>query len=123
MKTKRFNTLQLIPYLGLVALIYFASLQAQAGIICETAFGEKTITIQDNQVSIVRGDSGREIASLQKARSDVHVQGFSRVLYVEGQKHKVFIRNAANFSDVNDYLKITNPKGHEMTYPLSCHQA
>jgi hypothetical protein len=47
--------------------------------------------------------------------------GFTKTLYIDGNKHRINIQNTNEFSDVNDYLSITSPKGHEMTYPLTCH--
>lgn len=106
--------------------------QSQAAVegtvVCKTAFGEKEITIDNNHVAFNREDhSGvkREISSINsvKVRTQTQYKGFTKTLYIDGMKHKVHVDDVSNFSEVQDYLSITSPKGHEMTYPLTCHQA
>ena len=93
---------------------------------CETAFGEKSFTIEDTRVSFHKEDESgvsRSISSIQgeSVRTHVKHQGFTKTLYIDGNKHRINVKNVNSFSEVDDYLSITSPKGHEMTYPLTCH--
>ncbi|GEM_PF-529750 len=97
-------------------------------VVCKTAFGEKEITIDNSHVAFNREDNSgvkREISSINsvKVRTQTQYKGFTKTLYIDGMKHKVHVDDVGNFSEVQDYLSITSPKGHEMTYPLTCHQA
>lgn len=98
---------------------------ATPSIKCETAFGEKTFTIDDSRVSFHKEDEAgvsRSISSVQgeSVRTHKKHQGFSKTLYIDGNKHRINVKNVNSFSEVDDYLSITSPKGHEMTYPLTC---
>lgn len=109
-------------------MAYSMNSHASSGIVCSTAFGEKTFTIEDNHISFSKEDEGgnsRAVASVaaDSVRTQKKSSGFVKTLYIDGQKHRISIKNANSFSDVDDYLSITSPKGHEMTYPLSCHSA
>lgn len=106
----------------------FNSHAASAEIKCSTAFGEKKFLIDSEKVSFYKEElSGprREISSTDAAsvRTQNKNHGFSKTLYIDGLKYKINIHNQNQFSDVDDYLSITSPKGHEMTYPLNCQSA
>jgi hypothetical protein len=113
---------------ALMMLVMFAE-KAQSkvpSIKCETAFGEKAFIIDDAKVAFLKEDSQtRKISSLEenKVRTHKTVNGFKKVLYVDGNKHTINIDNAAEFSEVNDYMSVVSPKGHTMTYSLKCDQA
>lgn len=113
--------------MGLILMVHSLSAGAATPTIkCETAFGEKSFTIEDHRVSFVKEDESgvsRSISSVQgeSVRTHVKFHGFTKTLYMNGNKHRINIKNVDSFSEVDDYLSITSPKGHEMTYPLTCH--
>ncbi len=97
-------------------------------ITCSTAFGEKSFTIENDRIAFHREDEQglfRSISSVSgdSVRTQKKHHGFTKTIYIDGNKHRINIQNVNQFSDVNDYLSITSPKGHEMTYPLTCHSA
>ncbi len=129
MKTKTLSITTLFGILGLLLAIHTMSAKAAAGTIsCSTAFGEKTFTIEADRISFHREDVegvSRSISSITGDSVRTHKKnlGFTKTLYIDGNKHRINVQNTNEFSDVNDYLSITSPKGHEMTYPLNCHSA
>ena len=129
MKTKTLSLSTILGFLGLVLMIHtMNAYSATPAIVCETAFGEKSFTIEDSRISFNKEDDAgvsRSISSIngESVRTHKKHQGFSKTLYIDGNKHRINVQNVNEFSDVNDYLSITSPKGHEMTYPLTCHSA
>ena len=128
MKTKTLSISTVLGFFGLMLMIHAFSSHAATGgaIVCTTAFGEKTFTIENERVSFHKEDESgvsRSISSLDanSVRTQKRHLGFTKTLYLEGNKHRITVQNAQSFSEVNDYLSITSPKGHEMTYPLTCH--
>lgn len=128
MKQKTLSLSAFLGFLGLMVMIHTFSSQAAtgAGIECKTAFGEKSFLIEDGRISFIKEDPSGVSRSISSASADsVRTQtkhlGFTKTLYIDGNKHRINVQNAKEFSDVNDYLSITSPKGHEMTYPLTCH--
>lgn len=129
MKTK---TLSLTTILGIFGLILFihsmSAFSATSKIVCKTAFEEKSFVIENEHISFLKVDEfgvDRSISSVsvESIRTQKKGFGFSKTLYLNGNKHKISIKNINEFSDADDYLSITSPKGHEMTYPLSCQSA
>ena len=117
-----------LGFLGLLISIHsynsFAS--TNSAIECKTAFGEKSFIIEDGRISFSKEDEtgvSRSISSVASDSVRTHTKhlGFMKTLYIDGNKHRINVKNSKEFSDVNDYLSITSPKGHEMTYPLTCH--
>ena len=112
-------------FLGLLLVVH--SYNSFAGSIeCQTAFGEKSFVIEDGRISFSKEDAegvSRSISSVtgDSVRTHTKHNGFMKTLYIDGNKHRINVQNTNEFSDVNDYLSITSPKGHEMTYPLTCH--
>lgn len=127
MKHKTLSLSTILGFLGLILMIHMMSAQAATPAIeCSTAFGEKTFTIDNEHISFKKEDDAgvnRAISSISgdSIRTQVKHLGFSKTLYIDGNKHRINIQNTNEFSEVNDYLSITSPKGHEMTYPLNCH--
>lgn len=122
------DTLQL--FLGsIVTLVAVAFFQGNAHaaikkIDCQTAFGEKTFTIQESTIAFHKEqESGRSISSILEAQTQRTHKGFKKVLYVNGNKHLINIQNVEKFDNSEDYLAVTSPRGHKMTYPLSCSSA
>lgn len=127
MKVKTLSLSAILGLVGLIILIHsFNSHAASRGITCSTAYGEKSFTIDDNRISFHKEDEqgvSRSISSVDAESVRTHKKhlGFTKTLYINGNKHRINIQNSNEFSEVNDYLSITSPKGHEMTYPLTCH--
>jgi len=126
MKIKTLSLTTLFGFLGLFLLIHtFNAKAASNSIVCTTAFGEKSLTIEDQKVSFHQEDESgvsRSISSVNESSVSTlkKFQGFVKTLYVDGKKHKISVQNVNSFSDANDSLTITSPKGHVITYPLSC---
>lgn len=127
MRTRSLSFSTIFGFLGLMLLIHsFQSFAASGKIECETAFGEKKFTIEEGLIAFHKEDESgisRSISSLkgQSVRTHKKHLGFSKSMYIDGNRYRINIQNADSFSEVNDYLSITSPKGHEMTYPLTCH--
>jgi len=127
MKQKTLSLSTVLGFLGLLLMIHsFSSHAASGSIECKTAFGEKSFIIEDGRISFSKEDdsgAARSISSIsgESVRTQVKHLGFVKTLYIDGHKHKISVQNSKEFSDANDYLSITSPKGHEMTYPLTCH--
>lgn len=129
MKTETFSKPVILGFLGLILTVHILSAQASTGeIVCSTAFGEKSFTIHEESISFHKKDhlgASRSISSIPREAVRTHKKhlGFTKTLYVDGNKYQISIQNSKEFSEVEDYLSITGPKGHEMTYPLNCHSA
>lgn len=129
MKTKTLSLSTILGFLGLLVMIHAMNSHAATGAIsCSTAFGEKTFTIENDRISFQKEDDqgvSRSISSISGDSVRTHKKhlGFTKTLYIDGNKHRINVQNINEFSEVNDYLSITSPKGHEMTYPLNCHSA
>lgn len=127
MKTKTLSLSTLLGFCGLMLMIHaFSSHASEGSIVCSTAFNEKTFTIDNDRISFHKEDEAgisRSISSINGESVRTHKKhlGFTKTLYIDGNKHRINVQNVNEFSDVNDYLSITSPKGHEMTYPLNCH--
>jgi hypothetical protein len=127
MKKKTLSISTILGFLGLILMIHAFNSNASTGDIqCSTAFGEKSFTINDSGIAFQKEDDAgvsRSISSVlgDSVRTHKKFQGFTKTLYIDGNKHRINIQDTHAFSDVNDYLSITSPKGHEMTYPLNCH--
>lgn len=129
MKTKTLSLSTILGFLGVILMVHAFNSHASTGEIkCSTAFGEKKFIIDSDKVSFYKEEisgPGRTISSTEGAsvRTQNKHLGFSKTLYIDGLKYKINIHNQNQFSEVDDYLSITSPKGHEMTYPLNCQSA
>lgn len=127
MKAKTLSISTILGFLGLILMIHAFSAQATVpAISCSTAFGEKIFTIENERISFQKEDESgvsRAISSVNGDSVRTHKKhlGFTKTLYIDGNKHRINVQNINEFSEVNDYLSITSPKGHQMTYPLNCH--
>jgi hypothetical protein len=126
LKTLSFSTI--LGIIGLLIVIHSFDSHAKASteIYCSTAFGEKSFVINEGSIAFQKEDEkgiNRAISSVKSEAVRTHKKhlGFSKTLYIDGNKHRIHVQDVNKFSDVNDYLSITSPKGHEMTYPLTCH--
>ena len=123
------HVIQFLGYLvtGFILMLgfsYFLDQSAHAAsIVCETAFQQKTIVITGDSVAFSQGEyseQSRTISSVDHVRTEKKNKGFIKILQMNGQKHRVRIKDTEAFSELEDSLKITSPKGHEITYPLTC---
>jgi hypothetical protein len=103
-----------------------ADVLGQKSLKCKTANGEKEMTLSDKFLSFnedsprYKFNSQRMISSSIQVKTKKSGKGMVQTLDFEGNKHKIIIKDLSKFSEVHDYLTITSPKGHEMTYPLNC---
>ena len=89
-------------------------------IVCSSERLNKEIVIDGTQVTFnSEWNEGRAIASV---RTRFVGQGFTKVLNLDGHKYKIHVEDVGRFSEVDDYIAIRSPQGHEITYPLSCHR-
>jgi hypothetical protein len=80
---------------------------------------EKFLTFHDQSLN----DSflpKRVISSSNPVRTKTIGKGIVQTLNYEGNNHKIVIKDLNKMSEISDYLSITNQKGHEMTYPITC---
>lgn len=112
------GTLLTLTILAIYSQGAHASVQS---ISCETNFGEKSFTIEGSAIAFhTQIDTGRAISSLSNSVTRKSHKGFTKTLYIKGDKHLIHIENQKDFNSNNDYLAITSPKGHKMTYPINC---
>ena len=110
-------------FLSALVVLIFTSLMstAQAAVSCETNFGEKAFVIERNSVAFIQTkEIGRKISSVLGAVTKKSHKGFKKIIYKDGYKHLIHIEDQSNFSSDNDFLAVTSPKGHKMTFPLNC---
>lgn len=90
-------------------------------ITCDTNFGEKSFTIQESTVAFHNEESsGRSISSIIGVQTRKSHKGFNKTTYINGNKHLIHISNVEKFNSNNDFMAVTSPKGHKMTYPINC---
>lgn len=127
-KAYQTHTLQLFAGLTFLLLIigFFservhASFKEFKPIHCKTAFGEKSFWIQGSTVAFhKKSNDGRSISSINNSIGQLNQIGFKKTLYIDNNKHVIRIKNTNNFNDADDFISITSPKGHKITYPLTC---
>lgn len=124
MKDFKINIYKNIPILVLAMSLLIIS-SAQAGfnpIKCETNFGEKTFIIEESNIAFFKKSNkgGREISSNLESRVRNMNRGIERIMYIGMNKYRIHIENLKDFKIEDDYLSISNPQGHEMTYPIKC---
>lgn len=94
-----------------------------SGIVCSTPRENLSFEISKHEVALYESgayENERSVASVANVRTRKSAKGFTKILHFEGHKYTLHIENAKQFSDVNDYLIMRSPQGHEMTYPLTC---
>ncbi len=116
-------------FLGALAML-FSSFMNEAlsatpvNLKCETPNEERVFTVGPDTVTFHHHNAfnrNRKISSSEvSARTmNTHI-GFTKVLYVDGNKHRIHIEDLRKMNDVSDYMTIVSPKGHTMTYPINC---
>jgi hypothetical protein len=121
----QFESLQL--FFGALAVLIMTTVMipmAKASvqpIECRTNFGEKSFTIQKNTIAFhTEQNDGRSISSVLGSVTKKTHYGFKKTIYRNGFKHFISVKNENEFNSDEDFLAITSPKGHKMTYPLNC---
>jgi len=107
-----------------ITLMTIISATTQASIICHTPRSNKVFEIKENKVTFFSEfdtTANRELASVV-SKTKVSLNGMTKIVNFENQKHTIHIADSSHFSDVEDYIVIKAKSGHEMTYPLSCEQ-
>ncbi len=119
MKTKNMMKKLTCAFIALtVSTITCASIKP---ISCETNFGEKSFTIEGTSIAFHKEQNdGRSISSILASKTRNSHKGFRKTVYKEGYKHLINIADKNNFNSDNDFLAITSPKGHKMTFPINC---
>lgn len=99
-----------------------ASSKLEPTLNCTTNFGEKSFTLEEGTVAFhkVETKAQRSISSVYEARAQKTLKGIRKSLYLNGLKHTIHIEDFKNLNSGDDYLAISSPKGHKMTYPLNC---
>ena len=101
-----------------ISATVFASVKP---ITCKTNFGERSFTIEKSTIAFHGEDKvGRSISSILESVTKKSHKGFRKTTYKNGFKHLIHINNESNFNQNEDFLAVTSPKGHKMTYPLKC---
>ena len=119
LRVKQF--LKLIP-LGALMAVTTPCLASLKPLKCETNFGEKSFTIDQETIAFHQQTrSGRSISSVLSTGTTVTTKGFKKVIYKDGSKHLISIKDMNQLSSNNDFLAITSPKGHKMTFPINCY--
>ena len=119
---------QLLTFLTLTLSI--KALASIPSMECETSrmTGKKVIVTSTNVTYVEeymkQEAPRREIASLETKITNVRTmfsgKGITKVLSFEGHKHTIHIEDVASPNQINDYLSIRSPRGHEIVYPLNC---
>ncbi|MFZ4714739.1 MAG: hypothetical protein ACOYL6_13565 [Bacteriovoracaceae bacterium] len=125
------TTLKILS-LGLLSFTLFGARHAQASTLsqkeikCHTQNGEKVFTLSEKFLTFQDHSENnsflpkRIISSSNAVRTKVQGSGIVQTLNYEGNNHKVVIKDLKGMNELSDYLSITSPKGHEMTYPITC---
>lgn len=111
--------------LGLVLLVTLFGTSVHANVPklkCETAFGTKVFTVEEQAIAFHATKRGRSISSVMDATTKKTFRGFRKTLYVNGNKHLIHINDIENLNSEDDFMAVTSPKGHKMTYALNCTQ-
>ncbi len=116
-------------FLGAIAMLYVSFMNeaisaTPVNLKCHTPNEEKIFTVGPEKVTFHHEDAfhnGRSISStgVSARTQNTHI-GFTKVLYMNGNKHRIHIQDLRNMNDVHDYMTIVSPKGHTMTYPINC---
>ncbi len=109
-----------------IFLVSFLATQAvKASITCHSPRIKNQIKISKSSIVFHHNPNdldSRSIASIsvEGVRTRKSSHGFTKIIFFEGKKHTIHIKNTSQFSDLNDYITIRSQKGHEILYPLSC---
>ncbi len=117
---RNLNLIYMKLFISLSLLLTGSAFAGQKSISCETNFKEKSFTIEEHTIAFHKSTSGRSISSVQNSKTLMSQNGFTKTLYIDGNKHVIRINDINHFDSSNDFLAISSPKGHKMTYPINC---
>ena len=95
MKTKTLSLSTVLGFLGLLLMIHtFNSYASSPTIVCNSAFGEKSLTIDEQSVSFQKEDEmgvNRSISSSNDQAVSTYKKsnGFTKTLYINGNRHRI----------------------------------
>lgn len=87
---------------------------------CQTNRMNKGIKITQSGINFYEQDFGREVASAPSRELAMSEGTITRSFNFEGHKYTLHVENVESFSDMDDYLTISDQKGHEILYPVTC---
>ena len=87
---------------------------------CQTNRMAKGIKVTPDSVNFFEKGFSRELASAPTRELAMANGSITRSFNFEGHKYQIHIENVERFSDFDDYLTITDKKGHEVLYPVTC---
>jgi hypothetical protein len=103
--------------------IVFALPAMSKSITCSTPNDLKIVKIDEHKVTFLKSASdtnNREVASVEHVRTRSVGKSVDKMLIQGNIQFKFHIENSEKFSDVDDYVTMTSPTGHSVTYPISC---
>ncbi len=106
--------------MSLSVLTSFANASSSVALDCETANGLKKFSISNQKVTFKSDISTRAISSVNSVRTIQKSKGFTKTMYLKGEKVKIHINNLNDMNQVDDYICFQGKNGHKMTYPISC---
>jgi hypothetical protein len=93
-------------------------------IYCHSHRKEKIFVVQGERVAFFKlqdfSSNFRAVASVDSQHSRKFNKSLTKVLFHEGKRHKIFIKDENQYSEVDDFIQITSKEGHRMTYPINC---
>ena len=111
-----------IALLTLITMSF--TLQARAvfykEINCHTNRMAKGIKVTPSGVNFYEKSFARELASVPSREQAMNEGSVTRSFNFEGHKYTLHVENVDQFSDIEDYLTISDSKGHEILYPVTC---
>ncbi|MBL7664783.1 MAG: hypothetical protein JNM93_06585 [Bacteriovoracaceae bacterium] len=117
------NVLALLKLFIVSGLFAGKALAVNPSFKCHTPNEEKIFTIDSDKVTFHHVElfkNSREVSSTVDVTTLNSHTGFTKVMYVNGYKHRIHINDLKNMNEVDDYISIISPKGHTMTYPITC---
>lgn len=118
------KTLIIVATLGL-SMNFAESSVRGVNLPCKTTNGEKEFIVMDDQIVFQRKnmpdsfDRTRNLSS-SRVRTRFRVNGFDKFKTEGGQQYKVHIEDVNNLNPIDDYITITSPSNHKITYPIEC---
>jgi hypothetical protein len=106
--------------MSLSMMTSMANASSSVSLDCETANGLKQFSISNQNVTFKSNISARAISSVKSVRTIEKSTGFTKTMYLNGDKVKIHIRNLKEMNQIDDYICFQGKNGHKMTYPISC---
>jgi hypothetical protein len=122
----------------ILIFIRISSQNAYSSINCQTNHFEHQFILEANKIAFKNDIINKQFAKKNEKKSreissengeNIHFipikvrpghSGIERTLYLNNNHYQIHLKDIDQFDDKNDFLVITNPLGHSMTYPLSC---